>query len=45
MIVSGSRSCHIVIWFRVAVKPEYTGLIRDSKGKRLVVAKEDFHTS
>ena len=44
VIVSASRNCHVVVWFRVARKPGYTGLIRDSKCKELVVAMEGINT-
>jgi hypothetical protein len=33
-------SHHLVIWLRVTRKPKYTGLIKNLKGKRLIVARE-----
>jgi hypothetical protein len=38
----GSR--HLIVWFRVVKKPEYTGFIRDSKGKGLVMVREGINT-
>jgi len=35
----------LVIWFRVVRKLRYTGFIRDSKGKGLVVAMQGINTS
>jgi len=42
--VGGCGSCHLVVWFRVAKKPECIDFIRDSKGKRLVMAREGIST-
>jgi hypothetical protein len=38
--VWGQGSRNIVVWFRVTRKPIYICLIRDSKGKGMVVARE-----
>jgi hypothetical protein len=39
--VGGSRSRHLVVWFRVAKKLRCTGQIKNPKGKGLVVVRED----
>jgi hypothetical protein len=44
MVFGGQGIRHLVIWFRVARKPEYTGLIRNFKSKELVVVMEDIST-
>jgi hypothetical protein len=43
-VFGGQGIRHLVIWFRVARKPEYTGLIRNFKSKELVVVMEDIST-
>jgi hypothetical protein len=43
-MLRGRGSRHLVVWFRVARKLMCTGLIRNSKGKRLVMVKEGIST-
>lgn len=41
--MSGLKSHHLVIWFSIT-RPGCIGLIRNFKGKRLVVDREDINT-
>lgn len=41
--MSGLKSHHLVIWFNI-IRPECIGLIRNFKGKGLIVNKKDINT-
>jgi hypothetical protein len=41
---SRSRSRYLVVRFRITRRPEYTGLIRNFKGKRLVMVRKNIST-
>jgi hypothetical protein len=44
-IMSRDRWCHhLVVWSEIAKKLRYTGFIKDSKGKELVLAREGIST-
>jgi hypothetical protein len=42
--IGGRGNYRLVIWFRVTRKPEYISLIRNRKGKKLVVVRKDIST-
>jgi len=44
-MLCGYRSCHLVVWFKVARKPRCSGFIRDFKGKGLVVVMKGNNTA